>query len=53
MKKAFEKFFKAKEKQRKVNASRPIADKLRTLDRLKERDEQIKRARPVAGSGRT
>lgn len=51
MKKAFEKFFKAKEKQRAQNAARPIAEKLRTLDRLKERNEQIKRARPV-GSGR-
>ncbi len=48
---AAQKFFKAKESQREQNAARPVAGKLRTLDRLKEREEQIKRARPVE-SGR-
>lgn len=51
MKKAVKKFFTAKAKQREQNASKSVAEKLRTLDRLKERNEQIRRARP-AGSGR-
>lgn len=47
MKKAVKKFFTAKAKQRKLSATKSVAEKLRTLDRLKERNEQIKRARPV------
>lgn len=46
-----EKFFTAKAKQRKLNAPKSVAEKLRTLDRLKERNEQIKRARRVANTG--
>ena len=51
MKKSVQKFFEAKEKQRKKNAARPVADKLRTLDRLKEGVEQLKRAK-YASTGR-
>jgi hypothetical protein len=45
------KFFTAKAKQREADAAASVAEKLRILDRLKERNEQIKRARPI-GSGR-
>jgi hypothetical protein len=51
MKQLFEKLLAAKEEQRKKNAARPIAEKLRMLDRLKERSEQLKRARPAKGRG--
>jgi 3-methyladenine DNA glycosylase AlkD len=48
MKHAGKKSLTAKAKQRELNATKSVAEKLRTLDRLKDRDEQIKRARPVA-----
>ncbi len=47
MKDSTKKFFTAKAKQRELGAARSIAEKLRTLDRLKERQEQIRRARPA------
>ena len=52
MKKAFEKALKAKQAQRARNASRPIAEKLRTLDRLREGSAELKRAKLIKSGKR-
>jgi len=52
MKKAFEESLKAKEQQRTINASRTVAEKFETLDRLREASEQLKRA-TYASTGRS
>lgn len=52
MKKDVEKFFTSKAPQRKAAATLSVADKLRKLDSLKVRNEEIKRARPVKSQHR-
>jgi hypothetical protein len=52
MKKELEKSLKAKQQQRTINASRPVAEKFKTLDRLREASEQLKRA-TYASTGRS
>lgn len=47
MKKIVEKALKAKREQRTVNADRPVAEKMRTLDRMHVRAAQLKRAKAV------
>lgn len=51
MKKAFEKALRSKQTQRAKNASRTVAEKFRTLDRLREGSELLRRAKN-AESGR-
>jgi hypothetical protein len=52
MKKAFEKALKSKQAQRARNASRPIAEKFRTLDRLREGTDQLKRGKLIKSGKR-
>ena len=47
MKKTFEKALKAKQAQRQRNAQRPIEEKLQVLDRLRERSQLLRGAKPV------
>lgn len=52
MTKSFKKALQAKGEQRKFNAERPVAEKMRTLDRLRERAAQLKRAKPIVADRR-
>lgn len=52
MKRTFEKALNAKQQQRVTNASRTVAEKFKTLDRLREGSEQLKRA-TYASTGRS
>lgn len=51
MKKAFEKALRAKQQQRAKNATRSVSGKFKTLDRLREGSEQLRRAKH-ASTGR-
>ncbi len=51
MKKTFEKALRSKQEQRAKNASHTVAEKFKTLDRLREVGEQLRRAK-YAQSGR-
>lgn len=51
MRKLFEKALKAKQQQREKNATRSVSEKFKTLDRLREGNEQLKRAKH-ASTGR-
>lgn len=53
MKNDFERALKAKQDQRKANAARPIAEKFKVLDRLKERSTQMKSAKRTGVGSRS
>ena len=46
MKKVFERALASKETERKRNAARPVAEKLRVLDRMREQLKPLRGAKP-------
>lgn len=52
MKKTLDAVLRAKEEARKANAAKPVAEKMRALDRMAERKRQLKLASNISTSNK-